>query len=164
MCQKEHVDNTLFCDECGAYLLEDDSPATDHVGVKMSMAALEIANGHTSELTDGTGPLAIAMRIGERAREVNIPLSKPVHMGRLDPASNIFPEVDLTSDGGVEKGVSRRHARILKRGAKIYVEDLGSSNGTFVNGQKLSPYFPEALTNGDNLRLGGLEIEVSLKK
>jgi pSer/pThr/pTyr-binding forkhead associated (FHA) protein len=102
------------------------------------------------------------LRIGDRAREVNIPLNKPVHMGRLDPASNIFPEVDLTNDGGVEKGVSRRHARILKRGAKIYIEDLGSSNGTFVNGQKLSPYFPEALTNGDSLRLGGLEIEVAL--
>jgi pSer/pThr/pTyr-binding forkhead associated (FHA) protein len=164
MCQKEHVENTLFCDECGVYLLDDDSPATDYVGIKMSIAALETATSHTTELTEGTGPLAISLRIGAKAREVNIPLSKPVHMGRLDPASNIFPEVDLTQDGGVEKGVSRRHARILKRGAKIYVEDLGSSNGTFVNGQKLSPYFPEALVSGDSLRLGGLEIEVNLSK
>ena len=42
------------------------------------------------------------------------------------------------------------------------VEDLGSINGTFINGKRLAPYLPEALHDGDQLQLGKLLIEVEL--
>ena len=58
--------------------------------------------------------------------------------------------------------VSRRHARILKREGTVVVEDLGSINGTFINGKRLAPYLPEALHDGDQLQLGKLLIEVEL--
>jgi pSer/pThr/pTyr-binding forkhead associated (FHA) protein len=90
-------------------------------------------------------------------------LNKAIHMGRLDPASDVFPEVDLTNDNGLEKGVSRRHARILKREGTVIVEDLGSINGTFINGKRLAPYLPEVLHHGDQLQLGKLLIEVEMR-
>lgn len=48
--------------------------------------------------------------------------------------------------------VSRRHARIAQRNGQYYVEDLGSSNGTFVNGQRVQQ--STALENGDEIALG----------
>lgn len=84
-------------------------------------------------------------------------------MGRLDPASNVFPEIDLTPDDDLTKSVSRRHAAVFKQGGAIVVEDLASINGTFINGKRLAPYLPEALSDGDILQLGRLLIEVKIQ-
>jgi len=77
-----------------------------------------------------------------------------VLIGRLDPHRGIRPEIDL-SHFDVAARVSRRHARITVRGTQFFVEDLGSANGTIVNGrmllkaQQLHP-----LTNGDLIKIG----------
>ncbi|MEM7032354.1 MAG: FHA domain-containing protein [Chloroflexota bacterium] len=163
-CHTPHVDNTLFCSECGTYLLEDDQRGTDPLGTGEIGWVGDSADGVDGQgRYQGTGPLAIRLNIGDQRRELEVPLNKAIHMGRLDPASDVFPEVDLTNDQGLEKGVSRRHARILKREGSVVVEDLGSINGTFINGKRLAPYLPEMLTDGDSLQLGRLLIEVHLK-
>ena len=162
-CKTENVENTLFCTECGGYLSDDQSPMTDAVGMPVEEWMASPGEEDLDISPPGTGPLAISLEIGDVKRALQIPLTKPIHMGRIDPGGNIFPEVDLTNDGGAERGVSRRHARIMKREQQIYIEDLGSSNGTFVNGQKLMPYFPELLSDGDALMLGKLQIRISLK-
>lgn len=168
-CKISNIDNTLFCTECGTYLANSDCQVTDPVGIKMTETNWSSDNTNQAQENGGqslpgTGPLAVNLEIGEVKRAIQISLCKPVHIGRLDPGANIFPEIDLTYDGGAEKGVSRRHARIMKREQKIYVEDLGSSNGTFINGQKLMPYIPEALAEGDDLRLGKLQIKIGVHR
>jgi len=45
----------------------------------------------------------------------------------------------------------------------VVIEDLGSINGTFVNGKRLAPYLPETLSNGDIVQIGRLLIEVELR-
>jgi pSer/pThr/pTyr-binding forkhead associated (FHA) protein len=158
------VANTLFCSECGTYLLEDDRRGTDPLGTdEIGWVGEDEEDAESNPLTKGTGPLAIRLKIGESSREVEAVLNKAIHMGRLDPASDVFPEVDLTNDNGLEKGVSRRHARILKREGTVIVEDLGSINGTFINGKRLAPYLPEVLHHGDQLQLGKLLIEVEMR-
>ena len=57
-------------------------------------------------------------------------------------------------------GVSRRHARISVEGANVSVEDLGSQNGTYVRGEKISGH--AALGDGDELRLGPVSVLVRL--
>jgi hypothetical protein len=97
-----------------------------------------------------------------RARQLEISLSKPVRLGRVDPTQGIFPEVDLTEDHALEYGVSREHACIFQREDAAEVTDLGSTNGTLLNGQRLAPYSPQPLSDGDHLQLGRLVIEVRL--
>jgi pSer/pThr/pTyr-binding forkhead associated (FHA) protein len=53
-------------------------------------------------------------------------------------------------------GVSRKHARIRRRGSEVIIEDIGSSNGTFVNSERLSA--PRPLHDQDLVRLGSVEI------
>jgi pSer/pThr/pTyr-binding forkhead associated (FHA) protein len=62
----------------------------------------------------------------------------------------------------LEGGVSRRHARIHKQKSQYFIEDLGSANGTFLNGQRLTPYLPHPLHDNDELQLGRVRIQVSV--
>jgi hypothetical protein len=54
--------------------------------------------------------------------------SRSLLIGRVSPSRNIHPDIDCTTD----TGVSRRHAQLTTDGQRWFVEDLGSSNGTFV--------------------------------
>lgn len=120
--------------------------------------------GNASLIQPGPKPRAIRLKIGANKREVEMPLGRIINIGRVDPASNTFPEIDLSVDGTPANSVSRRHARILKQDDTVVVEDGGSINGTFVNGKKLDPYLPEVLNDGDTLQLGTLLIEVKILK
>jgi hypothetical protein len=76
------------------------------------------------------------------------------HIGRWDADGGIFPDVDLDSDDPEAK-VSRRHARITRRGGNYFIEDLGSTNGTFVNrGRRLLPGDRQPLGDGDEVIVG----------
>ncbi|MEO0248590.1 MAG: FHA domain-containing protein [candidate division WOR-3 bacterium] len=162
VCQAEHPENTLFCDECGSYLQGGGQKETD------PLAAAEVTwmeREETIEVAEEevVAPVSIKLSIPDSGRDVELPLTKEVNIGRLDPASASFPDIDLTSDGGLEKGVSRRHAKITRRGNEVFIEDLGSINGTFLNRKKLTPYLPQVLKSGDELQLGKLILRVSFQ-
>jgi len=84
-----------------------------------------------------------------------------ISIGRFDPTTNTSPDVDLLKFGGGEKGVSRKHAVIIRRDGALSVVDHNSGNGTYLNGQKLVANQPRILRNGDDLRLGNLKLRVS---
>jgi hypothetical protein len=163
VCQIEHPENTLFCDGCGAYLLASDQKETDPlaVGEETWMEGAEMGEAPG---VDVTSPLGLKLTIPDSGRDMEVPLTKEVTIGRLDAVSANFPDVDLTSDGGLKKGISRCHAKIIRRGRRVFIEDLGSINGTFLNREKLAPYLPQALRNGDELQLGKLKLWVSFTK
>jgi uncharacterized OB-fold protein len=81
-----------------------------------------------------------------------------VTIGREDPVSNVFPEIDLTDHGGDEGGVSRRHARIFVQSNQVFIEDLNSTNYTHVNQQRLTPGQPHPLRDGDEVRFGRVKM------
>ena len=87
-----------------------------------------------------------------------LPGRTEVVVGREDPVSNVFPEIDLTDHGGDEGGVSRRHARIFIHGTQVFVEDLNSTNYTYINQQRLTPGQPHPLDDGDELRFGRVKL------
>ena len=75
-------------------------------------------------------------------------------VGRWDPETGSFPEVDLDADDPEAK-ISRKHALIRIEGGKITIEDIGSLNGTYVNRQpRLSPGSPAELKSGDEVIIG----------
>ena len=44
------------------------------------------------------------------------------------------------------------------------VEDVGSANGTFLDGQRLTPYLPHVLKDGDELQLGRIKLKVVIQE
>jgi pSer/pThr/pTyr-binding forkhead associated (FHA) protein len=77
-----------------------------------------------------TGPFA--------GQEISI--DRPMVVGR-------DPSVDLVLQGG---HISRKHAELSLRENELWVKDLNSSNGTYVNGQRISE---QALKSGDELQI-----------
>jgi hypothetical protein len=71
------------------------------------------------------------------------------------------PDLDLSAQGAKGHGVSRRHARLALGPGGLLVTDLGSTNGTFVNGVRLAPGEPTRLSSGAELALGRLVLIVS---
>lgn len=66
------------------------------------------------------------------------------------------PGADIVLD---HPTVSRRHVRFTIRGSEVEVQDLGSANGSFVNGRPLDQK-PYLMADGDQLRLGHLQLRV----
>lgn len=166
VCQTVYVTNTIYCTECGALLLEKEELETDPMELAQ-ITWIGKAHGAQSRRVDlpTSGPLSVRLIVGTgpRQREFVVSLVKPVRLGRSDPTQNIFPEVDLSGDLALEYGVSREHVSIFERGRDVLVEDMGSTNGTLLNGNRLDPYMPEILKDGDQLQLGKLLIEVRLR-
>jgi pSer/pThr/pTyr-binding forkhead associated (FHA) protein len=75
-------------------------------------------------------------------------------IGRWDADGGIFPDIDLDQDDPEAK-VSRRHARIQLQSNQFVIEDLGSTNGTFINrGPRLLPGNKQPLKHGDEIIVG----------
>ena len=74
-----------------------------------------------------------------------------VLIGRASKSRNISPDIDLSSD----TGISRRHAQLTTDGSRWWVEDLGSSNGTYVGGAlDALPKTPVAAGQKQEVRTG----------
>jgi hypothetical protein len=77
----------------------------------------------------------------EAGREVT--LAGALTIGRADDADLVLADA----------GISRSHARVTSAGGAVTIEDLGSSNGTFVNGEQVTGSRP--LREGDEIQMGG---------
>ncbi len=154
-CNSVYPENTLFCEECGSYLASSNEHGTDPL---QGQTVAEVEQERVGDLPFMTLLLAI-----EGGGRIELPLSKEVVLGRLDASRASFPDVDLTGEQGLERGVSRRHARVTRRGPQVFVEDLNSLNGTFLNGSRLVPELPYPVKDGDQIQLGKLMLTVHLK-
>ena len=118
------------------------------------------AEAHISGRTPATGQLATASRtaptvkarifLTDRKATVAVPDQDSVIIGRTYGAT--IADIDLGPYGGVEVGISRHHARLIRQGRRWLIDDLGSLNGTFVNEVRLKSGKPVVLKNGDLIR------------
>lgn len=83
-----------------------------------------------------------------------------IRIGRSDPDTGHFPELDLTAFEGASKGVSRLHAQITLDETGVSLTDLNSTNGTLLNMYRLPPNERYPLQDGDEIRFGDLLIHI----
>jgi len=95
--------------------------------------------------------------------EIDAPDVEGYIIGRSEAASSLPPDVDLLNYRARERGVSRRHAALVRFKGDIHLLDLGSVNGTFVNNHRLPPETPHLLHEGDRITLGELNLVISMK-
>ena len=140
---------TVYCGFCGGRIAADDVFCA-HCGARQPLAAVG-----ASAMLHAVRPTAKLVVAGTTELDASFILQKESNLlGRTDPHSNIFPEIDL-SRFDPETKVSRRHARIWLEGETYLVEDLGSVNGTVINDSvRLAPRQPRVLDSGDKLRVG----------
>lgn len=86
-------------------------------------------------------------------------LERPLILGR-GPATDSVEVLDLTQLNAVKHGVSRQHCQIQRRSSRMILADMGSRNGTYLNGKLLSPYTEHVVSHGDRLILGTLHLNI----
>jgi pSer/pThr/pTyr-binding forkhead associated (FHA) protein len=83
-------------------------------------------------------------------------------IGRQDPVTNLLPDIDLTA-ADPQRSVSRRHAKLqLLDGQFFVIEEVGVSNGTFIDGTRLKPGQPAPVANGATVTFGRLALRFNL--
>jgi hypothetical protein len=178
-CKNENLDGAQYCDDCGAPLRPNagSRPANNPADANYSNAEGDGQNGFHSpaavpQTNLAAGKAAAAFNLSssgasrdkahaklviERGKSVGKQFmlsAEESQIGRWDADGGVFPDVDLDSDDPEAK-VSRRHARITMVEDKYFVEDLGSTNGTFVNrGKRLPPGTRQPLNDGDEIIVG----------
>jgi len=127
-------------------------------GAASSTAASDTQSGYAPAVAQDTSPGVARLVIISTGAELPLPDQEEITVGREDPSSGIFPDVDLTPYGGEEGGVSRRHARLLRIGDDYYVEDLQSTNYTKLDGQRLPAHVRERLEDSARLDFGRVAV------
>jgi len=133
----------VFCEFCGAALVAPGEPA----------APVETPAQPAPIATPGARLLVVDSGV-----EVPLSAGQETIVGREDPYTGVFPDVDLTPYGGEEGGVSRKHFRIMLVSGRYTVEDLDSTNFTLLNQAKLQPGAPMPLSDGDEIRAGRVKL------
>lgn len=121
--------------------------------VKAPTGAMHSTSVSVAEETSMVRAKLVIQRGGKLGKEFALTGDEAL-IGRWDADGGIFPDVDLDQDDPEAK-VSRRHARIQFLNSQFTIEDLGSTNGTFVNrGARLLPGNKQPLKNGDEIIVG----------
>lgn len=177
-CNTENLDGSRFCDECGAPLSmvldktptdtgRNGEPTTEsepffngsqpHVDAAVAFQGRQATSGSGNISVSPPQSVAHSRLVIERGRSAGKQFAlseEESQIGRWDADGGIFPDVDLDADDPEAK-VSRRHARIVLRNGQYFIEDLGSTNGTFINrGRRLLPGDRQPLRDGDEIIVG----------
>lgn len=98
---------------------------------------------------------------GESATMFTLPANGSVTIGRQDPVTGIRPDIDLTPVDP-ERSSSRRHAKMYREGQMyLLVEDIGATNGTFLNDKRIRTGVPVEVKSSDRVRFGLVELSFS---
>lgn len=153
-CGTDSPAEARFCSACG-------SPLTDPTGDTTTMIPVATDDRASVELTDQEREAAKTLAQGNALLVVNrgtgdssrfLIDSDITTVGR-HPESDIFLD-DIT--------VSRHHAKFVRSGGKLYLEDLGSLNGTYVNRTLLDGR--TVLREGDEIQIGKYRATISLSE
>lgn len=173
-CATENLEGSQYCDECGARLNARkansgslhkqiseapyyQSANVTSVGIPQFAEEKDAKEDAHKSLEHPVNPHLRATLVIERGAGVGAEFNLTAdesYIGRWDADNGIFPDVDLDAYD-TEAKVSRRHARIICNNGSYLIEDLGSTNGTYINrGRRLIPGNPQRLNDGDEIIVG----------
>ena len=150
-CAHEVRAGSLCCEYCGNSLLNSEAVSTRRMDIS---GLLPWVGQGTTQITPEK-PVLLCVR-GPFQPIVIEPARHSILLGRVRDSSDLKPDIDLTAFSGYEKGVSRIHAILRREQGTVTLEDMGSANGTHVNGQMLIPGQRCVLRHGDEVLLGQL--------
>jgi uncharacterized Zn finger protein (UPF0148 family) len=162
-CQHVNIAGSAFCENCGAQLLQTSrapQPPKQSTWQQPAIAPLSKAPS-IPPASPQIMPDSISGRLVIQDSQISLPIpagKQEIILGREDPVTGIFPDIDLDPYGGHEAGVGRRHARLILKGGQVFLEDLDSVNGTAVNRQRIPAHESVPLKSGDEVRFGKMAL------
>lgn len=163
-CRHEEISGAIFCSECGT-LLEGLTGFTTQ-NIPPTPPNFNIEQEENAQAAQATPYLEadISLCVVDTGQIIPLDERDEFTLGRSAEGQPILPDIDLAPYRAYENGVSRLHASIKKQGRQLTATDLGSVNGTRLNGQKIPPHKSCPLNHGDILTLGKLKIQILIRR
>lgn len=159
-CQHKEISGALFCSQCGAQLVTvSDSHLPKELPESGARAEEPGAPKATSPMISPT-TARLSLHLVESGQILPLAERSEFSLGRVAEGQPIMPDIDLTPFKAYENGVSRLHAILKLVNDQVTILDLGSSNGTYVNGNRLVPSVERPLNHGDMIHLGKLKLQI----
>ena len=162
-CKHGNMTGAMFCAECGAQLIGRDTLTTQTIITENLGKVSKRKTGELSHPVEGADAWA-NLHLLDTGQVLPLSSRNEFTMGRISEGQPIMPDIDLSPYQAYAAGVSRLHAVIKRSGTSIIFMDLGSANGTFINGTRLSPNIEQTLKHGDIISLGKLRIQILIEK
>ncbi len=166
-CHHQEVAGSLFCSECGAQLISSEHLATQVISRNTSeilIPSLESAPTSSSGTPASIPDAMVSLYLVDSGQILHLSGRNEFTLGRVAESQPILPDVDFSPYEAYSQGVSRLHASLKIINQRVVITDLGSSNGTRVNGQKIMPHIDYLLNHGDVVALGKLKLQVLIRK
>lgn len=166
-CSHKEMVGVLFCSECGAQLVFGDNQHTSSVRITTGFSTVKRSNSRSGNGSPDAVPFTdapVILHLLESNTYLNVEADREVIMGRASEGQSMLPDIDLNPYQAFEAGVSRIHAAIRVYEETVLITDLGSANGTRVNGNKIEPNIPQLIRDGDQLSLGKFKIQVIIPR
>lgn len=139
VCRRRRPTGAMFCPTCGTPVdRSSDDPTAQLVAVPLP-ARTALQSWSAATPSEDHGSIVITRGPGAGSRYSLV--SEAVQVGR-------HPRNDVLLD---DVSVSRHHARIVRRSESYVLQDLGSLNGTYVNGERVEE---APLRHGDEVQVG----------
>ena len=153
-CQYENRPGELVCARC-------QQPLSEEVRIRTRTIRLaDMKKGEGSSAPEATRTIdsesEVLLYISGVQTPLRLDFENQTILGRVHHHNPRRPDVDLNEFRAFEKGVSCIHAVIYRQDGEVAIADLGSTNGTYLNAQRLVPHERQVLQNGDEIRLGNL--------
>lgn len=157
-CGHKNREGILICENCGS----------DIYDILVGEAQTKrIGEGSTRELRLSEPPSSrpLMLYVADGSAPISVERLDNLVMGRGDPVKSKSGavDIDLSSFNAQEHGVSRHHARLNASDNPPALLDLASSNGTYINGERLEAETSGQLKSGDEIQLGRLKMRIYFK-
>lgn len=154
-CGHENRPGTLLCDKCGHMLEELLKAKETQNTIRFATPPAHV----TAQLGDSPDKLVVTVPRSKNQDPIILDIKKGEFIVGRSEDDNIV-DIDLVPYGAARLGVSRRHARIFLSSDAWMIEDLGSTNGSYLNRRLMSPNTPHIIRHGDELVFGKMLVQV----
>ena len=160
-CQHNEVSGAIFCSECGAQLISADGLVTQNIKTDQIQPVVQQTAPYDVPAVTPTSPAAwISLHLLDSGQILPVTERSEFTIGRVSEGQPIMPDIDLTPYQAYANGVSRLHVVVRRDGQNIVLMDLGSANGTYLNGQRVPANVEQIVRHGDVLALGKLKMQI----
>jgi hypothetical protein len=161
-CKHNNMAGAMFCAECGAQLLGKDALTTQNISTEKFSSGFPKNTQDVYQSFDGQDSWG-SIHLLDTGQVLPLTSRNEFTLGRISEGQPIMPDIDLSPYQAYAGGVSRLHAIIKRDGDRILFMDLGSANGSYINGKRLQPNAEQYINHGDIVALGKLKMQILIK-